>query len=316
MYDNIDFRLRNTDVSGIDFLSETPCYFDVTGEHCFNGETVISGTFDDFRITVNKNGVNIKNSSLCKWYLGDNFQTLGRSDVQRAIEKLSDMLHLPVDEATITRLDIAQNFIVKQKVDVYYNHLGELKGGMRSPMTSMGRIESLYYYQSRGLLIFYDKVKEQQAKKQEIKELYQNSNVLRYEQRYFKRLHQSFNVERVTGAMLYNEKFYIDVIDRWRDNYRAIKKINDININFEAMRTKKDLYTMGVLSLIESQGGELSVITQIAEAQKMGILSKKQAFDLKQAITDACKVKEGLAVKNEAILEMDKKVTEAAKFYR
>jgi hypothetical protein len=123
-------------------------------------------------------------------------------------------------------------------------------------------------------------------------------------------------VERVTGAMLYNEKFYIDIINRWRDNYRAINKVNDININFEAMKGKRDLYVMGVLSLVESQGGELSVVSQIAEAQKTGILSKKQAFDLKQAITDACKVKEGLTVKNEAILELDKKVTEAAKFYR
>lgn len=320
MYDNIDFRLRNTDVSGIDFLSETPCYFDVTGEHCFNGETVISGTFDDFRITVNKNGVNIKNGSLCKWYLGDNFQTLGRSDVQRAIEKLSDTLHLPVDEATITRLDIAQNFKVNYPVNVYYNHLGEMKYCKRSPITNGAglEIEGLYYFLNNrgGLLVFYDKIKEQKAKRQEINELYKNNNILRYEQRYFKHLPKSFNVERVTGAMLYKEKFYIGAIDRWRDNYRAIKKINDININFEAMRTKRDLYIMGVLSLIESQGGELSVITQIAEAQKTGILSKKQAFDLKQAITDACKVKEGLSVKNEAILELDKKVTEAAKFYR
>jgi len=42
----------------------------------------------------------------------------------------------------------------------------------------------LYYYQSRGLLVFYDKIKEQQAKNQLIPELYQNRNVLRYEQRH------------------------------------------------------------------------------------------------------------------------------------
>jgi hypothetical protein len=229
---------------------------------------------------------------------------------------LSDTLHLPIDEATITRLDVAQNFIVKQPIEVYCNHLGELKGGNRSPVTSLGGIETLYYYQGRGLSVFYDKVKEQQAKKQPIPELYRGKNVLRYEQRHRGRLAQSFKVERVTGAMLGNERFYMDAINRWRDNYRAIQKINDININFEAMRTKRDLYTMGVLSLVASQGGELSVISQIAEAQKTGVLSKKQAFDLKQAIMEACKAKEGLTVRNDAILELDKKIMEAVKYYR
>jgi hypothetical protein len=212
MYDNIDFKLRNTDVSNIDFLSETPCYFDVSGEHCFNGETVITGKLDNYTITVNRGGVNIKNGSICKYYLGDNFKTLGRSDIKQAIERLSDTLHLPVKEAQITRLDIAQNFIVKQPVQVYYNHFGELKHGSRSPVTLNGKIETLYYYQSNGLLVFYDKIKEQQAKKQPIPELYQNISVLRYEQRYKGRLSKSFNVERVTAEMLFDEAFYIKVI--------------------------------------------------------------------------------------------------------
>jgi hypothetical protein len=316
MYDNIDFKLRNTDVSDIDFLSETPCYFEVTGEHDFNGEKVITRKLDNFRISVNQGGVNIKDGSMCKWYLGDNFQTLGRSNVKSAIEKLSDTLHLPIEEATVSRLDIAQNFILKKPLQVYYNHLGELRYSKRTAVCNNGIEEGLYFLQKNGLLVFYDKTKEQKNKGQTIPELYQDRNVLRYEQRYTRRLPKAFNVEKVKGAMLYNEKFYIDVINRWRDNYREIKKINDININFEAMRTKRDLYKMGVLSLIESQGGEISVISQIAEAQKTGILSKKQAFDLRQEITEACKVKDGLTVKNEAILELDKKVFEAVKFYR
>jgi hypothetical protein len=323
MYDSLNFKLRNTDVSNIDFLSETPCHFDIKGDHVFeNGERVISGTLGNvsdnnyFEITVSRNGVNIKNGSLCKFYLGDNFQTLGRGDTQRAIEKLSDTLHLPIDKATVSRLDIAQNFIVRNPVQVYYNHLGELKYGNRSPTTENGKIETLYYYQSNGLLVFYDKLKEQRAKRRPIPELYQDRHVLRYEQRYKNRLSKTFNVERVTAAMLYNEKFYIDVCNRWRDNYRAIKKINDITLNFGAMKGKKDLYTMGVLSLVETQGGELAMIAQINEAQKSGKIAKKTAFDMRQAVTEACKCKDGITAQNDAILELDKKVNEAVKFYR
>ena len=46
MYDNVDLKIRSFEVGGIDFLSQTPLYFDVTGEHCFKGENVISGILD------------------------------------------------------------------------------------------------------------------------------------------------------------------------------------------------------------------------------------------------------------------------------
>jgi hypothetical protein len=324
MYDNVDFRLRNTDVSDTDFLSETPRYLDaVTGEHDFNGDRVVSGilgnTLNDnyYKITISRQGVNIKNGSLCKYYLGDNFKTLVRADTQRAIEKLADTLHLPIEKATVTRLDIAQNFIVRNPVQVYYNHPGELKYSTRSPITNgAGDIEGMYYFKRLGLLLFYNKVKEQRDKGQPIPELYQNRNVLRYEQRYKNNLSKSFNVERVTAAMLFDEAFYINVINLWKENYFNIKKINDISLNFEAMKGKTDLYNMGVLALVQMQGGELNFISQINEAQKSGQLSRKQAFDMRQAVTAACKTKDGITAKNEAITELDKKIVEAVKFYR
>ena len=126
MYDTVNFRLKQYEAGGIDFLAETPCYFDVTGTHNFNGETVLSGNLNGLKITVRRSGVNVKGGSLCKWYLGDNFQSMGRGDVKKAIEKLSDTLHLPIERASVTRLDIAQNFIVKHPTSVYYNHLGIL----------------------------------------------------------------------------------------------------------------------------------------------------------------------------------------------
>ena len=324
MYDNVDFKIRIEDVSGIDFLNEVPQYLDkITGEHDFNGDYVVTGILGNnmntnhFKVTISRRGVNIKNGSLCKYYLGDNFKTLGRRDTQEAIGKLSDTLHLPIDSATVSSIDVAQNFIVKQPVQVYYNHFGELKYAGRSPVTNgEGEIETLYYYKSKGVLVFYDKIKEQQSKKQPIPELYQNRNVLRYEQRYKSRLPNVFHVERVTASMLYSEKFYIDLLNSWRDSYYAIKKINDITINIEAMKGKKDLYTLGVLSLIEKAGGELAMMTQIEEAQKSGKIDKKRAYDFRQVVKAACSEKVGISAQNECILELDRKVKEAVKFYR
>ncbi|NDV82229.1 phage/plasmid replication protein [Bacteroides sp. 51] len=313
MYDNLDFKIRKGDTGSIDFLSETPCYFDVTGEHLFEGGTVITGNLDGYKVTVSENGVNLTDGSLCKYYLGDNFQTLGRGDTERAIEKLSDTLHLHVGKAAVSRIDIAQNFIVKQPIENYFNHLGELPYYKRCPMLNEG---SLYYFNYKNIIVFYDKVKEQKAKGRPIPELYQGRYTLRYETRYKQRLPSVFGVEKVTGALLYDEAFYIDLVKRWKNAYQTIKKINDVSLNFEIMRSKQELYKMGVVSLIEQQGGQITVLEQINEAQKRGDLTRKQAYDLRQTINDACKAKVGLTVKNEAIEELDKKVKEATRFYR
>lgn len=311
MYDSVNFRLRKSEAGEVDFLAETPCYLENVGEHYYSGEAVITGSLNGLKITLNNYQMKIKDGSLCKWYLGNNFQTMGRGDTQRAIEKLSDVLHLPMSKASVTRLDIAQNFITKHPPDIYLNHLGVLKNATR-----LQEPNGLYYTQTGKRLCFYDKNREQKNHKEPIPELYEGRNVLRYEQRYTSRIATQLGVSEVTGALLYNEAFYIDLLNRWRDTYRNIQKINDVSLNFQAMRTKQELYKMGVLSLIEQAGGQLQMIGQINEAQKRGDLSKKQAFDLRQAINNACKVKEGLTIPNEAIAELDKKVCEAVKFYR
>ena len=82
------------------------------------------------------------------------------------------------------------------------------------------------------------------------------------------------------------------------------------------MKTKQDLYKMGVLSLIEQAGGQVQIIEQINEALKRGDLTRKQAFDLRQAVKDACSIGEGLTVQSDAIEELNKKVNEAVRFYR
>lgn len=82
------------------------------------------------------------------------------------------------------------------------------------------------------------------------------------------------------------------------------------------MTSKQQLYKMGILSMVERVGGEVEMIAQINEAQKRGDLTAKQAFDLRQAVKDACKAREGLTEPSEAITELDKKIAEAIRYYR
>ena len=311
MFDTVYFRLYKEVAGDVDLLTKIPCCLNNVGEHYYNNEPIITGDLNGLKISLNTNQLKVKDGSLCKWFLGDNFKTMGRSDTQKAIEKLSDILHLPMGKATVTRLDVAQNFITMHPPEVYFNHLGELRYTERLLQAS-----GLYYKGSNLSLCFYDKNKEQKSHRRPIPDLYQNRNVLRYEQRYTSRVASQMRVSEVTGALLYDEAFYQEVLNRWRAKYEAIQKVNDISLNFEAMKTKQQLYKMGVLSIVQMAGGAMKMYEQIREAQNQGKLTKKQAFDLRKTVKDALEVREGLTVQNEAIKELNKKVAEAIKYYR
>lgn len=311
MYDTVYFKINQRDVGGVDFLAEIPLYLERVGQHYFDGVPVISGMIDNLRVTASQHQVKVKDGSLCKFYFGDNYQTMNRHDVQLAIEELSDRLHLPMWNANITRLDIAQNIIMKYPVEVYFNHLGLLSRAQRLQQPS-----GLYYNFRGGQYCFYDKNREQKVHNEPIPPLYQNRNVLRVELRYLQRLPQRLNRLEVKGATLFDEMFINGLIHQWRDGYRAIQKINDVSINFEIMKGKKELNRIAIAYYVEQQGGELAFYAQIKEGQKRGELSDRQAYDLREAVKSACSLRDGVTTKNEAIQELNTKIDQAARMYR
>lgn len=311
MLDTVNFSLTQAEVEGVDFLAEVTPYLDRVAEHNYNGNIVVTGSLDNYSVSITPYQVRVKDGSLCKWYMGDNFKSMERRDIQHAIEKLSDELHLPMERASVKRLDVADNIITRHPVSVYLSHLGVLPYANR-----LVEPNSLYYTRNDITLCFYDKIKEQRSKGMPIPELFSKSNVLRYEQRYMRRLGATFKVERVTGAMLYDDVFYINLLKRWRDAYRAISKVNDVSLNFNAIKTKQQLFRMALLAWIGDVGGEIEMLNQIAENQKKGILTSKQARDLRQAVKDSCTIREGYTVKSDLITELDRKIAEAVRYYR
>lgn len=309
-YDTINFKLQQSEVNGCIFIEEIPCYLNNVSEHYYpDGSVAVVGDVGCYRVSVNRKQLKVKDCSLTKWFLGDNFKEMSRGDTQRAIEKLSDLIHVPMDKAVVTRLDFAINIITKHPVTVYLNHLGELNHYCR-----MEQPTSLYYTQNKEQFVFYDKVKEQKRAGGIIPELYRDRQVLRIEQRYIKRVSDRLNYPYVSGAMLYDVEFFNMLYRRLGDTYKSIKKINDFTINIEAMKSKKDLYKLGVLSLIQQAGGVTEMLEQIKEAQERGGLTKKQALDLRTAVNEASKVTDDIVVPNEAIAELDEKINKAIKF--
>lgn len=282
----------------------------LTGCSQLQGSEYVSGLLGGLHITVSPHSVRVSKGSLCKWHLGDNLRTLDRITTQEAIEHLSDILHLPMDEADITRLDFGTNLIMRRPVPVYLEHLGELRYSRRTEASN-----GLYYWGNDKEINIYDKNRERASAGEPIPELYAGRNVLRYEIRYTKRLPKQLNRPYVTAADLYDRVFFDEMLHRWRDTYRAIQKINDITPDFSMITRKSDLNRLGVLALVEKYGGQLKFIGHIKTACATGVLTKKQAHDLRQAVNDACKLRPGLASTSEAIEELDGKISAAVKMY-
>lgn len=309
MVDTVNLSCYSKDMGGVSFLDETAQYLNVTGEHNTDKGLFVSGSIGNLGVYVRDEVLKINKGSLCKWYLGDNWQTMTRENIAEAIEHLSDILHLPMQRAVVTRLDVAYNIELEHPILTYINHLGVYPRYRRLPQP-----DGVLYKAGKSQLVFYDKLKEQKFKKERIPEQYKDCHTLRIEQRYTSAPHKALGVEALRASDLYSEVIYSDLARRWRDSYFCIEKINDVTLNFEAMKSKKDMYTLGVLALIEKAGGENEFIDQIEGVVKSGLFSRKQAYDLRQAIKRATVVKVDVVAPNQAILELDKKVREMVEF--
>ena len=310
MYDTIYMQLKNEDAPHTDFLSEVPCFLNDISEHVYNNGVVIGGYVGNLSISVSSHVVKVREGSICKYFLGDNMQTMSRKATGQALQMLSDALHLPMNKAHITRMDIAQNFVMRYPIEAYLCHLGTLQR-----KTPLKEPNGLYYPLNGGRLCFYDKVREQKKARCAISEVFEGKNVLRYERRFTDKIAHALNKPDITASMLYDEDFYINVLDLWYKQYQAIQKINQTQIDFTQMKSKQDLYRNGILALAQSVGGCNQLIEQVQTAQKKGELSRQTAHNLRQAINDACSCNLALH-QSEEIEELNKKMCQAVKYYR
>ena len=310
MYDNINMRLTRREVGNIRFLDEIPQFCEKVITHTYHdGEYSYTGSLGNLSVGINCNDIVIKDGSFCKWFLGNNLQTMGRNDVKIGLEKLSDILHLPMDKATIFRIDIAQNIMLKHPIGAYLSHFG-YHGCIKPSEQPNG----IYYYQNNRIFCIYEKIREQKEAKNVIPELFQKRNCMRMELRLKKRLASTLKREVITGAMLYDSMFYFEMVNMWADYYRAIQKINDIQVDFKTTKTVMNFRRGALLNCIEQNGGQIAVINQIKNAQKKQELTSKQAYNLKKEIEMAYDTKIGFTCQNEAIVELDRKVEEAIKY--
>jgi hypothetical protein len=232
--------------------------------------------------------------------------------MERAIIKMSDELSLPINLAKINQVDLSTHFIMKMPVSEYYQYLGDKRYFKRLQATS----DTLYYNTSARQLIFYNKLKEALSKGVIIPEIYKNENLLRYEIRHKGRLNKQFNLPEVTAATLYNEKFYINLIDIWVKEYFNIQKINRLTIsNMENIKTVMDAENM-IFGLMLNRYGQDEIDNLIQDMKAKQVYQDPKYYSrLKSKLKQLANMPE-ITEKSELIIELDKEVKNIKQYYR
>jgi hypothetical protein len=303
MYDSVNFWLDRAMVRG-DPLAIAQ-YLDSATEH--NGERgyTVTGKAGDYFVLLTDSGISLK-GSLPKFLLPSNIHTLNRSGAREAITKLSDTLHLPIERAKVTRVDVSNVIPVKRPVSDYYQCMGNKPHSQRLQATA----DTLYYNTKKKQHIFYNKIAEAKAKGMMIPAGFDGANLLRVEVRFTQRLPVQFERIEIIGATLYDEQFYTDIVNRWGGEYFSITKLKGNSfMDTTKIKTPKDGANALFSYLLQGAGNDL-INSFIAD------LRAKKTFDdpkyysrVKDELNRLTKATT-LAEQNELIKELDQSIRE------
>ena len=307
MYDTITIWLEAKDTDrAINEIQNSNDRINTTTGEVIN----TTGFLENLRVKINYRGISI-NGSLAKYHLGNNLKTLTRKDSQSAIEKLSDKLSLPLDQAKVCRLDLGCNILVNKPLINYYDCLGDMNYFKKTSFDN----DTVLYTNGKNGFEFYNKVKKMRKKREPIPDIFKNKTILRIESHLNKRIGQTLKEPEIKVSFLFDERFYIKVIDLFKKQYDSINKIKILKLNPEVLKMAgvKEFLNMLALLSIKNLGGEKEMLKML-EMEKNN-LEKMQYTRLRNKIKQLANQPE-LTEPNESITELNRKVKQALANYR
>lgn len=269
----------------------------------------LKGYLGNYSVFINDYGLSMY-GSLPKWYLGDNIQDLSRGDTKRAIEKLSDTLLLPIKDSIVKRIDFGVGLVMNEEPNAYYPLLGQLRH-----FTRLEQPKTIYYKNPNKELIFYNKIAECKNKRVVIPTFLHNCNLLRYEMRLCKNIPNQMNMSEVLMSNLYEETFYMKIINNWEQHFKQIFKIRKSSFKTKDMIKPNDI--MDELTLIGIQTlGYDSVLKMVEEAKRKGLFEHPKYVSRAKAMIKDLMSKDGLTEPNELMIELEKKIDNVLTNYR
>lgn len=302
--DTINFKLNADKAGKSNFLATIPAYLSNVVVSTFeDGNSAIIGKLGNLIVSVKSDSITIKNGSLTKWYKGNNLEMLNRKEIKEAIEKLSDVLHLPINEAKVIRFDYGINFQTKHKPTLYLPYLGN-----NGRYTRLEQKNGLNYKITGRELCLYDKIAEMKIKRDFIPPQFVG-NYGRIEKRFKTGLPNYFKCESVQVKTLFNDFFYQHLLTDLHADYLKIDKQNLLKTDLSMITKKRELNKLGLIALIEKNGGKIAMLNSFDEQYKLGNLTKKQAHDLKNEIKN-CTQNKLLISESELVKELDISIKE------
>ena len=271
------------------------------------GEVKTFGSLEGLKVSIFVGGLSVV-GSLPKYLYGSNIYPLDRHTTTQAMAKLSDALHLYVDEASVTGIEFGINFLMKHKVEDYIAKLGSMPRLTRYHFES-----STLYYKGTGrqqpkVFAFYDKMEDARVKGMGYPEDMKGANLLRYEMRLNGRLPHQLGVPEVKASTLYQTPFYRMMVKRYQDSYFSISKLNQIKTDvMSEIKTVTDAFNVFVARLI-SQTDQTQIGGFLDELKEASVFDDRKNYTrLKNKIQEVA-TKANITVSDELMRELDDEI--------
>ncbi len=264
------------------------------------GEAKTTLILNNFGITIFDSHIFIR-GSLCKYYYGDNLQTLKYKDVLKAIIRLKCDTGLPVHLFNISRIDVSDNIFTNYPVTQYLRIIEGIDRFEEEHYSSKGVFTGKYFHQSSKTVLLYDKYEECKYRKRafdkknfnngifkhinsntdvdpKLTEYFvQNSKkVFRYEFRLRRNLKKQLALSELQLRDLARRSVFKKLVRIWVKNFLRLQtncKVNKLPENVTSARMLLDLL---LRAGVEYMGGYFLVLKMIRQHRKAGIITSVQ----------------------------------------
>ena len=268
------------------------------------GEVCTFGSLEGLKVSIYTGGISII-GSLAKYLYPNNIYPLDRHTTAQAIEKLSDSLHINLNDAKVTGLEFGTQFVMAHPVENYLSKLGDMPKLLRYHFD----VGTLYYKpkgkQQLKVFAFYDKKADAVAKNMALPVGFDEANLLKYEMRLNRRLPQQLGVSEVTASTLSENLFYQLLMKRYQDSNFSISKNNQIKTDvMDEIKTVSDAFYVFVARLM-TQSDPTQITDFLEELKDAKVFDDRKCYSrLKKKIQDVS-TKAVLKISNELIKELD-----------
>lgn len=238
----------------------------------------------DLKVYANNNVLTIKDRSIAKWFNGDNLGQFTRRDCQQAISVISDVLHIDMMQARVTRFDMAENICMARAVGEYLQRCAMLRGKM-----PLDEVNGLRYPSTYSHLILYDKLAEMKANREYVSEFWNGANVLRIERQYDNPTRYFKCVGGFRVKDLLDKEFYAGLaIDLKNDLYEIVKQpiLNEIDMESVFEKGVKGLQVIGVHALVAKCGGVDNFMFMLEKHFGNSAYERNQKSRIKKYVTE------------------------------